>query len=193
MKTKRSIIWAACSAALGLISSGLIMSIPLHEINKAHWPYYDVKYVRAYLYNLDNNLYGNHAIVKGNKLDPTVVGEGILLNQKQVETLAALTNKDIQGLIEGLSKSYIPHHGFVFYDKDNQPIAYITLCFDCEAIRVWPEIRESTNKKSTTELSDKEVKVLLDILEQYKRIVLELKLPVLETPFEYEKLKEENN
>lgn len=153
------------------------------------WPYKDYKYVRAYLYNLDNKLYGKHAIVKGNKLDPTVVGDGAKLSQKQVQTLVTLTNKDIQGLIEGLSKSYIPHHGFVFYDKENQPVAYITLCFDCESLRVWPELRESFVKERNKELSDKEIKSLLYILERYKRLVLDLKLPVFKTPFEYKKVK----
>jgi hypothetical protein len=156
------------------------------------WPYKDFVYVKAYLYNLENELFGNHAIIKRSKsstnkedeyvLDGTVVGEGVLLDKRQVETIVTITNKDVDGLIEGLSKSYIPHHAFVFYDNDHKPAAYITLCFDCEALRVFPE---KSTRKTSRELSDTEIEKLLEFLEQYKRIIMETGLPILDSPFQY--------
>ncbi|MCP5047927.1 MAG: hypothetical protein GY940_12195 [bacterium] len=149
---------------------------------KDPWPHREFAYVKAYLYNLENTLYGKHAIIKENKLDPTVVGDGVLLEPKQVETVVTVTNKDIAGLIQGLSKSYIPHHGFVFYDKNYRPVASITLCFDCEAIRVYPE---PAVKLPAKELTEKDIKKLLGFLEQYKQVINELKLPVFDSPFGY--------
>lgn len=183
---------------LSILLAIVFLCLVGHDLNGRHakkgsqWPYRDYAYVKAYLYNLDNRLHGNHAIVKPEasaaqkegayKLDETVVGEGVLLNKRQVETIIALTNKDIDGLIEGLSKSYIPHHGFVFYDKSHTPAAYITLCFDCEAVRVYPE---KPFQRSTRELSDVEIEELLGFLNQYKRIIIEMGLPVFDSPFQY--------
>jgi hypothetical protein len=92
------------------------------------WPYCNFAYAKAYLYNLENELYGNHAIIKNGRLDSTVTGAGILLTPPQVEKVLEATNKDIGGLVVGLSKTYIPHHGIVFYDSAHQPAAYIPLC-----------------------------------------------------------------
>ena len=146
------------------------------------WPYSRFSFVRAFLYNLDNKLFGQHAIIKHGKLDKTVVGTGVLLSHEQVRILVKLINGDINGLIQGLSKSFIPHHGFVFFDKLNKPVASITLCFDCEAIRLYPE---KTHQKTKIQLSNIEIKRLFKVLEQIKQIVRELKLPIFATPFEY--------
>jgi hypothetical protein len=147
------------------------------------WPYMEFAYVKAYLYNLDNQLYGNHAVIKDNQLDKTVVGEGVLLDKNQVETLLQVINSDIEGLIQGLSKSYIPHHGIVFYNNTHQPVAYITLCFDCEALRVYPAI---DFPKKNEELSDQEINRLLNLLERCKQVIRETKLPIFDSPFDYQ-------
>jgi len=150
------------------------------------WPPCDFAYAKAYLYNLENELYGNHAIIKNGRLDSTVIGDGVLLTPSQVEKVVEVTNKDIAGLIVGLSKSYIPHHGIVFYDNAHQPAAYITLGFDCEAIRVFPGI---PFKPIKSELSEKKIKELLDLLAIYKGIILETGLPVYNSPFDYREYK----
>ena len=147
------------------------------------WPFIEFAYAKAYLYNLDNQLYGNHAVIKDNQLDKTVVGDGVLLDKKQVETILNVINSDIAGLIEGLSKSYIPHHGIVFYDSTHQPAAYITFCFDCEALRVHPGI---DFPKINEELSEQEIIRFLSLLERCKQVILETKLPVFDSPFDYQ-------
>ena len=164
----------------------------------AKWPYRHYAYAKAYLYNLDNRLHRNHAIIKGlsspdgqpPRLDKTVVGSGVMLTKKQTETIIAVTHNDIHGLIQGLSKSYIPHHGFVFYDENHAPVAYMTLCFDCEAIRVFPP-NHSPTPYQPHELSDTEIKKLLDQLHRLKQIIKEAGLPVFDSPFKYEKYKNE--
>jgi hypothetical protein len=147
------------------------------------WPHLEFAYIKAYLYNLDNQLYGNHAVIKDNQLDKTVVGDGVLLDEKQVETILDVINSDIAGLIVGLSKSYIPHHGIVFYNSTHQPVAYITFCFDCEALRVYPGI---DIPEITEELSDQEIKRLLNLLERCKQVIRETKLPIFDSPFDYQ-------
>jgi hypothetical protein len=147
------------------------------------WPYTEFAYVKAYLYNLDNQLHGNHAIIKDNQLDKTVVGDGVLLDKNQAENLLQVINSDIAGLIQGLSKSYIPHHGIVFYDNNHQPVSYITLCFDCEALRVYPAI---DFPEKNEELSEQEIKRLLKLLDRCKQIIREIRLPIFDSPFDYQ-------
>jgi uncharacterized protein (UPF0248 family) len=148
------------------------------------WPYKNFAYAKAYLYNLENKLYGKHAIIKWNKLDKTVVSIGIRLKDSHIKRIIKLTNQDIDGLLLGLSKSYIPHHGIVFFDKKDFPLAYITLCFDGEAMRISPA---KTRKIVIKEVTDQEEKRLLTILEEFKKIILDLDLPVFKNPMEYKK------
>jgi hypothetical protein len=152
---------------------------------KGQWPYLEFAYAKAYLYNLHNRLYGNHAIIKDNQLDKTTVGTGVLLNDDQVKILLEVINSDVTGLIPGLSKSYIPHHGIVFYNRDHQPAAYITICFDCEGLRVYPEI---PMPRISEELPDKEIKRLLNLLERCKQVIRETQLPIFASPFEYQEM-----
>ncbi len=169
-------IWVILLLWLGLVGGWV-------QCEGETWPGVEFSYVKAYMYNLDNKLLGNHAMIKNGKLDGTVVGEGILLTPQQVETVVTLTNHDIGGLLAGLSKSFIPHHGLVFYNRLDQPVAYISLCFDGEGIRVSPEKK---GKPIIAELPDQEIKRLLGVLEEYKRIIRELKLPIFNSPFEYQ-------
>ncbi len=147
------------------------------------WPFQEFAYAKVFLYNLDNNLYGQHAIIKEGKLDPTVIGDGVMLSKEQVKKVLSLTNKDIAGLLLGLSKSHIPHHGIVFFNSEHHPVAFITICFDCESLRVSPEIKF---KEITEELPEPEIKRLLLILEEYKKIVSESGLPIFDNPFQYQ-------
>jgi len=149
---------------------------------KGTWPYQEFAYAVVYLYNLDNGLMGQHAVVKDGKLDKTVVGEGVRLTDKQLKLVLETTNSEIGGLIEGLSKTYIPHHGIVFYNQADKPVAYITICFDCEALRVRPEV---PMPKQGRELTEPEINDLLQKLAQYKKIILQTGLPIFKTPFQY--------
>jgi len=43
----------------------------------------------------------------------------------------------IDDLIIGLSKCFLPRHGIVYYDDEGIPVASLSICFECESIRVW--------------------------------------------------------
>ena len=38
-----------------------------------------------------------------------------------------------------VSKCAFPRHGVVFFDKKDNPIASVSICFECGDILVWPE------------------------------------------------------
>lgn len=147
-----------------------------------NWPYRPYARARAYLYNLDNSLLGRHAIVKDGRLDATVVGNGVSLTPEQAAKAVELTGRGIGGLLEGLSKSHIPHHGIVFFDTSDRPVASLTFCFDCESMRAEPAIPCPPIR---SELSPAEIKRLQEILGEFKSIIRGCGLPVLNSPFDY--------
>lgn len=159
--------------------------ISIFTLSAQKWPGVDYKYAMAYMYNLENKLMGQHAIVKSYKLDSTTILPGKKLNFIQIKKILNLTKNDLGGLLEGFSKSYIPHHAIVFYDEDNIPVAYLTFCFDCEAIRSYPILEYKPIK---SELSEKAIKKQQKYLNEFKEIFLDLEFPVFDNPFEYKKL-----
>lgn len=147
------------------------------------WPYFNYAYAKAYMYNFNSNLKGKYQIVKNGKLDETALPSDKLLSKKQTEKIIDLTNKQIDGLISGLSKCFNPHHAIVFFDKSDKPVASIMFSFDCEAIRLQPQKKTKKRKK---ELSEKEINKLMNTLSEYRAVIDELKCPVFNTMAQYQ-------
>ncbi len=156
---------------------------------KSKWPGVEYAYATGYLYNLEGRLAGNHAIIKRDTtLDETVVGKGVVLNEKQIKTVLDIVNgKNSKALQDGLSSCFIPHHGIVFYDEKDQPVAYITICFYCEGIRIHPTSYYST--RESAKVSPRQEKMVKHNLEQLTHIIKDLGHPVLNSPYEYQRLR----
>ncbi len=150
---------------------------------KNKWPYKKYSYAKIYLYNLKNN-FRNNCIINNSKINKHVVGNGILLTKKQSKEFIELSNKQIGGLIAGLSKTFLPHHAIVYFDSQNNAIASIRISFDGEIVKLKPKSKHVLPDKT---LSDKEIKNLECILEEYRKIVEQTKLPIFNNPFLYEK------
>lgn len=129
--------------------------------------------VRAYIYDCARDR-TNLALLKDGKLHPGVINPpGAKLTDEQVERLknALRSSKErIPGAF-----CYVPHHGFVFYDKDSKAMGHIELCFQCANV-----------SSSPTGLPEKEWdwKAIRTLLE-------ELNIPILEKDEDYAKLYEE--
>lgn len=95
----------------------------------ADWPRVEYAEVRAYLYNPGET--PENLILQNGKLHPEVVNpDGIKLDATQTERLLTLLrNKAPDGSAVGC---FAPHHGFVFYDREGNPVADVTVCFLCE-------------------------------------------------------------
>ncbi|MBI2258041.1 MAG: hypothetical protein HYU67_03980 [Flavobacteriia bacterium] len=91
---------------------------------------------------------------------------GDTLIEHQLSEIEKLISNGTYGLQEGLSKTFFPQHGIVYYDKNNVPIASINIGLDCGKIVFW--------KKSFGEVKMKEKffeKKAIEILEELKKIL----------------------
>ena len=88
-------------------------------------------------------------------------------------------------LTNGISSCYIPHHAIVYYDDKDKPVASLSICFMCEAIRFYYPAR----KDKPVKYSKKTEEMALVQLEKIKKIFLELGYPVFKNPEEYIKYK----
>jgi len=149
------------------------------------WPYIDYAYAKAFMYNLEFNSSGSYAILQDGNICNSVTSDGENLTKVELTGLISLINSDIKGLNMGLSKTFIPHHAIVFYDKNNVPCASIMLSFDGEALRLNPEKKET---KLGKELTECEMADQLNKLSQIKGIIESHGFPVLNSPLEYQKL-----
>ena len=150
------------------------------------WPYQKFTHVRAYLYNLEGNLRGGFAIIQNGKINKTITSQGRQLSDKQTKKVISLINRDIRGLEEGLSKTFIPRHAIVFFDENDLAGAAIMFDFNGESIRLQPEKKGS---RLIRELSKKEIDDQLQKLAVFRTIIKDLGYPVLPSTFGYQKLK----
>lgn len=68
----------------------------------------------------------------------TVEAPGVVLTAAQTKKLIALLKQP--ATFGGGSKCYMPHHAFVFYDKEGTPVAEIAVCFLCNMMMAKPSI-----------------------------------------------------
>ncbi|RLD75221.1 MAG: hypothetical protein DRJ10_15685, partial [Bacteroidetes bacterium] len=146
------------------------------------WPYIEYAYAKAYLYNLKSNLRGEYQIVKNEKIDKTVISEGVLLTKEQTRKIIQLSGKDVKGLNAGLSACFIPYHAIVFYSENNKPVASVMLAFDCESMRLEPV---KGAPKLNRELTENEIEEQLIILKEYEQIIKRTGFPVFESVSAY--------
>jgi hypothetical protein len=150
------------------------------------WPNLNYTHAMAYLYNLDGNIKGGFAIIQDGKINHTVTSQGRQLSDEQTRKVISLINSNIRGLEEGLSKTFIPRHAIVFFDKKDFPAAAVMFDFNGESVRLYPEKKEG---RLTRELSKTEIDDQLQKLAAFRTIIEELGYPVLASPFDYQKLK----
>ena len=88
----------------------------------------------------------------------SIVFEVEMRNSEIPNHISRMLQKDKDGMLNGLSGCFIPRHGIVYFDKENQPIASISICFECEAIRLWTNKQgkiKSKNKKTIKDVEQK--------------------------------------
>lgn len=68
----------------------------------------------------------------------TVKGPGVLLGEAQAKKLLTLLHS--RASYGGGAKTFLPQHGFVFYDQAGAPVAEVAICLDCENVRGRPQL-----------------------------------------------------
>lgn len=147
----------------------LLLNFNLSMAGGSTWPGIKYSYAKVYLYNVDGNLRGNHQILKEGKLDKTVQGEGKKLSNEQASKLEKIfaSGPAIDELVNGLSGCYIPRHAIVYYNEKDEPVASMSICFECEGIRFYSPSYPRNSYASTEKL----VKKAQEKLKEIKAIV----------------------
>ncbi|MBL9026987.1 MAG: hypothetical protein JNL21_32625 [Myxococcales bacterium] len=86
----------------------------------------------------------------------TVERDGVELSAAQVERLLALLGQP--STFGGGAKCFLPHHGVVFYDERETPVAELSFCLLCDMALAHPAIprtRPSDTGEGLTGLSEK--------------------------------------
>lgn len=65
------------------------------------------------------------------------LGNGILVSDEFHEELRGALARGVDELIMGLSKCYLPRHGIIYYDENHNPVASLSICFECDKINIW--------------------------------------------------------
>ena len=107
------------------------------------------------------------------------IGDGVELNEKQVESLSKITVQDMSTLQTGLSKCFIPRHGLIYFNEKNKPVASLSICFECQKIDAYPNNMEETKKFDS--------KKALKQLDGLEKIIKDLGFVKYDKPWEYEK------
>ena len=130
----------------------------------------EIHEVRAYVYDYTQEK-SNKTLLKNGKLHKGIINQGgAKLSGVQIKRLikALSTNKEDQfGAL-----CYMPHHGFVFYNKQGKAIGHIELCFQCGNV-------DSSPKKLAAREWD---------WEEMKKLLEEVKMPILKKDEDYTKL-----
>jgi len=155
-----------------LLFLALLINVNLTLAGGGTWPGIKYSYAKVYLYNVDGNLRGSHQILKEGKLDKTVQGEGKKLSLEQTSKLEKIfaSGAAIDELVNGLSGCYIPRHAIVYYNEKDEPVASMSICFECEGIRFYspsyPRNHYSSNEKLVKKAQEKlkEIKAIVESL-----------------------------
>ncbi len=136
----------------------------------AGWLPREVYEVRAYVYDYAQEE-GNKSLLRKGRLHKGVINQGG----------AKLSDDQIERLKEALRSSqerksgafcYLPHHGFVFFDRDGKAMGHIELCFQCG------NVASSPKGLPEREWDWKAIRTLLE----------ELNVPILKSDEDYSKL-----
>jgi hypothetical protein len=146
---------------------------------KHAFPGVEYHYVKLYLYNTNSEAKRyDQQIMRDGRYAASKVGSGIAVPNELVQELNETIGSGTPELLEGLSKCFIPRHGFVYYDSEDRPVASVSICFECEGLRFFPSREVPLRGKFR-------MKRALEQLAALKSIVERAEAPVLERPSLY--------
>jgi hypothetical protein len=101
------------------------------------WLPREIHEVRAYVYDYTREE-GNRSLLKDGKIHRGVINSGgTKLSDPQIQRLQAALRSSKERKAGAFC--YMPHHGFVFFDKNGKAMGHIELCFQCGNVDSSPE------------------------------------------------------
>lgn len=142
-----------------------------------HFPDEEYAYAKLYYFNLgeitskpDSYIYSEEDGWASSLVDPNITSSHGL-----AENMEKLFLYGTDGLINGLSGCFIPRHGLVYFDENDEPVASLSICFECEGIRMWTKSNGKIKAKSkgSIERAESQLKTLRGFVQKEGAIVSE--------------------
>jgi hypothetical protein len=115
-----------------------------------HFPDEDFAYAKIYYFNtgeLDGKP-DTHIYTKEDGWAKSMVDIEKISSKALTSNIEKLFLYGADGLLTGLSKCFIPRHGVVYFDDKDQPVASFSICFECQAVRMWTKSTGVIHPKS---------------------------------------------
>lgn len=129
--------------------------VPIPDRRRGGFPGIAFAKIRAFAFDLENSDRPecSRPVEPDGRLCKTVERPGVELTPAQTKTLLGLLRT--RGTWGSGSKCFLPHHGFVFYDDADVPVAEISVCFMCNMLISSPAIPKATKVGTSYGLSEK--------------------------------------
>jgi len=157
----------------------LVLAVALFAIGFANnvsasgFPGKEYSYVKVFLMNIEKTTAKPDLnILSLDRYCKSKIGNGTLLDEDQLESLQDLLTQNMLSLHVGLSKCFIPRHGIVYYNDKHEPVAAMSLCFECEKVRFYPNIYKDVKGPVQS------TKVVIKQLKAFHKILDEAEVPV---------------
>ena len=148
------------------------------------WPNVEYDYAKLYLFNVNLDSPENFSwhVYQDGVFAASKIGEGKLVDQKDLDQLHNIMIPGVNELLMGLSKCYTPRHGIIYYDKTGKPVASFSICLECEKISLW-DIKTGAFPVSSSNQFD--MKKTEKQIESITKFIKSQDFPVFERPEEY--------
>ena len=126
--------------------------------------------VQLFLYCPNGN---GLSIVKEDKLSKDIIGAYTRtlspFSKKKLATI--LARKEKRPLLA--AECFVPHHGIVFWDKEEKIIGHLSICFHCNNYRVIPRnlYTEFLNLEALEQLFKKQAIPVMDDIKDYQQFL----------------------
>lgn len=94
-------------------------------------------YAKAYLYGIDSSTMDD--IIVDGKLHPSVSDTlGVKLSESAAKKIEMILSGKSGQDEDMVAECFVPHHGIVFFNRQHKAVAWVSICFMCNTMRVEP-------------------------------------------------------
>ena len=148
------------------------------------FPTLQYSYAKLYLFNINqvDDQMPEFSIHRNGVYSKSKLGNGYELPDESLVKISELMAQGVDELLTGLSSCYLPRHGIIYFNELNEPVASLSICFECDRISVWQdgmtyEPKVDEKKFNTTKAEGQ--------ITQLEEIIRKTDVPVFDKPEDY--------
>lgn len=146
------------------------------------WPFVGWSYAKAYTYNFfssdvasDPEWRDGHQIellTETGAWNRSIRSEQVMAQAQALKIAHLVTST--KGSYMSSECAFFPRHAVVYFDRKDQPVARLEVCFQCDDLKAWPDFEASPGKYSNKRLQ----RAFDAALSRYKALFKELGEPL---------------